>query len=89
MCKAISAARELTLAPVKEYKWKDVSKKHKSEIQHDIKINAHYLNDTVGFFLKDLHVTTTWDTRLKRAILVLTGSLRKAVLPDVLPTFLY
>lgn len=32
MHKAISAARELPLAPVKEYKWKDGSKKQKTEM---------------------------------------------------------
>lgn len=43
----------------------------------------------VGFFSKDLHVSTTRDTSLKGAILVLTGSLSKAMLPDVLPNFLW
>lgn len=57
--------------------------------KHGIEIKAHCPNDMVGFFSKDLHVTTTWDTSLKGAILVLAGSLSKAVLPDVLPNFLW
>ena len=62
MCKTISAARELTLAPVKQCK---ISVKrclqqpeNRDVTRHPDKY-VHYPNDMVGFFSKVLHVSIT------------------------------
>lgn len=93
MCKTIGAARELTLAPVKQCKISVKSCLQEAE-NRDVTWHPdkyfHYPSDTVGIFSKDLHVGMTGSIylSLKAAVLFLTGSPSKAVLLDILPNFL-